>query len=402
MAGYDLSSRVPFRLMKGRLGVYEKRPFDPMGQEAEKAEQQEEVAKLMKIIESMDINLDAESKKQIEKLLLQGKELNGTYDINQLDPSIKGVWHQATRMAQAGGNRQQERMIKDKRRSLDHAVWFSYQGAEVVKTDATDRKPVRALINPNKLKADYDDKIISVGYEYNFKVGTVFEWLGTKTYWLVYLQDLTELAYFRGDIRKCTYQIAWEDEDGFHSTYAAVRGPVETKINFIQKHGISVDTPNHSLSILMPKNEDTLNYFKRYNKFYLQGDNTCWRVEATDWISTPGILEVIAVEYYANEDEDDIDNGIAGGLITPLEDPNPEENNVIVGNTFIKVKGTYDFEFAGQGDYTWYVNQKYPVQFKVDKNNPHKISLAWTATYSGQFDLYYGDYKKTIVVESLF
>jgi hypothetical protein len=28
------------------------------------------------------------------------------------------------------------------------------------------------------------------------------------------LQDLTELAYFRGDIRKCSYEIKWEDEDG--------------------------------------------------------------------------------------------------------------------------------------------------------------------------------------------
>ena len=53
--------------------------------------------------------------------------------------------------------------------------------------------------------------------------------------------------------------------DSGHSIYAAVRGPVETKINFIQKHGISVDTPNHSLSLLMPKNEHTLEYFKRYN-----------------------------------------------------------------------------------------------------------------------------------------
>jgi hypothetical protein len=50
----------------------------------------------------------------------------------------------------------------------------------------------------------------------------------------------------------------------------------------------------------MPKTDEAVNYFKRYNKFYLQGDNICWRVEATDWISTPGILEVIAVEHYAN------------------------------------------------------------------------------------------------------
>ncbi len=401
-SGYDLSSRVPFRLMKGRLGVYEKRPFDVMGRDEEMIKQQAEIEQLLRMIDSMDIDLTPEARKQIEQLLLQGKEIDGKFDINQLDPAIKGVWNQATRMRQAGGNRQQERMIKDKRRSLDHAVWNSYQAAEVVKTDATDRKPVRALINPNKLKADYDDKIISVGYEYNFQVGTVFEWLGTKTYWLVYLQDLTELAYFRGDIRKCTYQIAWEDEDGLHSTYAAVRGPVETRINFIQKHGISVDTPNHSLSILMPKNEDTLNYFKRYKKFYLQGDNTCWRVEATDWISTPGILEVVAVEYYANETEDDIDNGIVGGLVPIAQDPNSSEADIIIGNTFIKVKGTYDFEFTGSAVDSWNIDKKYPVQFKVDKDNPKKISLAWVASYSGQFELTYGPYKKTIIVESLF
>ena len=27
-SGYDLSSLVPFRLMKGRLGTYDKMPFD--------------------------------------------------------------------------------------------------------------------------------------------------------------------------------------------------------------------------------------------------------------------------------------------------------------------------------------------------------------------------------------
>ena len=78
---------------------------------------------------------------------------------------------------------------------------------------------------------------------------------------------MTELAYFRGDIRKCSYQINWQDEDGVtHSTYAAICGPVETKIDYIQKHGISVDNPNFSLHLLMPKNKDTLKKFKRYKK----------------------------------------------------------------------------------------------------------------------------------------
>ena len=330
----------------------------------------------------------------------------GVYDKQPFDStknSIEGVEEQSIRLRQAGGNRQQERMIKDKRRSLDHAVWNSYQAAEVLKTDAENRKPVRALINPNKLKQDYDDKIISIGYEYNFAPGTIFEWIGTNTYWLVYLQDLTELAYFRGDIRKCSFSIAWEDEDGLHQTYAAVRGPVETKINFIQKHGISVDSPNHSLSILMPKNEYTVKYFKRYSKFYLQGDDTCWRVEATDWISTPGILEVIAVEYYANEDEDNIEAGIVGGLIETIEDPNSDEVSMtIMGETFIRPKKTYEYTFDGTLSTNWYVDSKYPVILTPDPKDPRNISVMWNSSYSGQFELCYGSYSKTIVVESLF
>ena len=330
----------------------------------------------------------------------------GVYDKKPFNPhknSVEGVGEQAVRLRQAGGNMQQERMIKDKRRSLDSAVWFSYQGAKVLKTDAEDRKPVRALINPNKLKQDYDDKIISIGYEYDFTPGTVFEWVGTNTYWLVYLQDLTELAYFRGDIRKCSYEIKWEDEEGnLQKTYAAVRGPVETKINFIQKHGISVDSPNHSLNILMPKNEATLNYFKRYKKFYLQGDETCWRVEATDWISMPGVLEIIAVEYFANEDEDDIEAGIVGGLIEEVKNPNDENKDKILGEVFIKPKRAYEYEFEGTLKAEWVVEKDCPVSIMINKDNPKKITLKWEQGYSGQFELYYGKYAKTIVVESLF
>ena len=346
-SGYDLSSQIPFRLMKGRLGVYDKRAFDP-----EKS-------------------------------------------------SIEAIQHQATRMEQAGGNLQQERMIKDKRRSLDHAVWFSYQGAKVIKTDATDRTPVRALINPNKLKMDYDDKIISVGYEYNFAPGTVFEWVGTGTYWIVQLQDLTELAYFRGDIRRCRYEIAWEDENGKHKTYAAVRGPVETKINYIQKHGISVDTPNLSLNLYLPLNEDTQNYFKRYAKFYLKGDDTCWRVEAMDWISTPGILEVTAVEYYSNEFEDDIENGIVDGLIEEAQDPNSTENKII-GETFIRVREPSIYKFDGNIGAIWEVDKKCPVILEIDKDDPRTVVLTWDSSFSGQFELRYANFSKTIVVESLF
>ena len=348
--GFDLSNKLSFRLMQGRLGVY-----------------------------------DRYQEKQV------------------LDTDIQGVNNQFVRLNHQGGNLQQNRMIRDKRRSLDRALVYSYQGADVRKIDSTSDDYVRALINPNKLKQDYDDKIISVGYEHHFECGDIFEWKGTETYWLIYLQDLTELAYFRGDIRKCSHQINWEDENGKHSTYAAIRGPVETKINYIQKHGISVDTPNYSLNILLPKTADTLSYFQRYNKFYLADDElkVCWRIEAIDWLSMPGILEINAVEYYANEFEDNLENGTVGTLKTePINPNNSFIEDTITGETFIKPKKEYEYEYIGNLVGKWSIKENYPIKLVQDGK---KVKLRWLNTYSGQFDLIYADcFKKTIVVQSLF
>jgi hypothetical protein len=133
----------------------------------------------------------------------------------------------------------------------------------------------------------------------------------------------------------------------------------------------------------MPKTDAALEYFKRYKKFYLKDDPTCWRVEATDWISMPGILEVVAVEYYANEDEDDIETGIVGGLIEEVENPNGESRERIVGETFIKVKKTYEYTFDGILKADWVIDKKYPVQYTVDSKNPRKIYLMWDTSYSG-------------------
>ena len=317
-----------------------------------------------------------------------------------------GVEARDQQFIQRGGYHQQERMIKDKRRSLDKATLYSYQAADVRDINAKILNTYRALINPNKLKQDYDDKIVSVGFEARLEPGIVFEWVGTHTYWLVYLQDLTELAYFRGDIRKCSYEIAWKDDDGEHKTHAAIRGPVETKINFIQKHGISVDEPNYSLNILMPKNEETLKYFTRYSKFYLQNDpvqenKICWRVEAVDWISMPGVLEINAVEYYSNKVEDDIENGIVGGLVVEEKNPNTEEvEDAITGETFIKPKKRYRYQFTGSMISDWKIKTDLPLQcWEIDE---HCIELMWLKPISGQFTLSYGDFEKVIVVESLF
>ena len=353
----------------------------------------------------------------------------GNLDLPRYKPdTVQGANEMAQRLKSQGGFSQQNRMIQDKRRSLHKALTYSYQSALVKKQnydfqplmdDEREAHPVRALINPNKLKQDYDDKIISVDFKHDFRTGDVFEWCNTGTYWLIYLQDLTELAYFRGDIRKCSYEIEWDDENGRQRTFLALRGPVETKIDYIQKHGISVDNPNYSLNILMPKNAATLKRFKRYSKFYLQDldeneDKICWRVEATDSYSAPGILEITAVEYYANEHEDDIENGKVGALITKPIDPNAGtiSEYIICGDTFIKPKKEYIYYIEGALYGQWYLSDtKLPIikeEFE-DEQGRTAIKIKWNSTYSGQFDLWYGDesgplfdYKKTIIVESLF
>lgn len=330
---------------------------------------------------------------------------------------ISGVNQQNMRLNHHGGRTQQERMIRDKKRSLNKALLYSYQAGfvkkyhdewnadDVPEHETLEQPPVRALINPDKNKQDYDDKIISIGYEHGFKPGDVFEWVNTDTYWLIYLQDKTELAYFRGEIRRCRYTIRFKDDDGnWHTTYAAVRGPVETKINYIQKHMISLDEPNHSLNILLPYNEYNVKYFDRYANFYVAEDDKkiCWRVEASDWISTPGILEVVAVEYYANKFEDDIENGVVGGLIEDIGEINSARvNRLIIGDTFIKPKGIYEYKYSGLQTADWFIDtQRYPVEYK--QIDARTIRLKWLASHSGQFDIIYGDTAKTVVVESLF
>ena len=314
---------------------------------------------------------------------------------------------QATRLEQMGGYRQQDRMIRAKRQSLDRALHYSYQAAEISPVGSPQERH-RGLINPNQTKPDYDDKILTTGYENNYKPGDVFIWhrrqdkLTMDSHWLIYLQDLTELAYFKGDIRRCNYYVRWlNDSKEELGRWFAIRGPVETKIDSASKEGISLDTPNHTLHIMMTKDEETVRYFKRYAKFYVTGvdeitDKICWRVEATDTISMPGILELTATEYYANESEDA--NGLVGSLTVSPAEPD-ESKNLIVGESFIRPKKSYTFVYEGEQEGKWIVKSNTQVDYVVDGK---KITITWPKTYGGEITLLYGDSSRTITVESLF
>ena len=359
---------------------------------------------------------------------------------------LEGLDNQMAMLEFNGGHLQQERMIYDKRRSLDRAVLYSYQAADVIKVDAEDgTKPVRALINPNKLKEDYDEKVLSIGFEYGFQAGDVFEWVGTGTKWIIYLQQLTELAYFRGDIRKCSYSLTFLNQDGDPETvYVAVRGPAETKINSITYNGISHDIPNNSLDLYVPKTDSTLWFFNRNNNdgvdshtsdsntrqriFYLKPlfdegldfPITAWGTESANWISMPGVIEVTALENYADEQRDDLENLIAGAIKNEVEQ-NVEDYNdetveaTIEGETFIKpmISQVYTYKGTASGEFIISDTKKCPLKI-IEQDSSH-IVVKWMNTYSGQFKIVYresstdaygitttNDIEKVVVVESLY
>lgn len=310
-----------------------------------------------------------------------------------------------------GGIKQEDRMIKGKYNTLQRALLYSYQGCDVEMAqvrdypigkneDLTSRSiRYRALINPNKLKQDYDDKVLSIDDESGFKVGDVFYWVGTQTHWIIYLEHLTEDAYFRADIRRCKYQIKFKDDEGnVLTTWAAIRGPVETQIDSIQKNQVRVDRPNLSLNILLPKNDWTVKAFDRYSEFLFAGK--CWRVEAPDIISMEGVIEINAEEYFIDRDTDDTKEEIKNGLV--IEPVNPSPESKIIGETFIKPKIEEVYEAPEPGG-TWCICEKVPARIISYSNK--QITVVWDKMTSGQFTLRWSKGDKTdmkvIVVESL-
>ena len=77
------------------------------------------------------------------------------------------------------------------------------------------------------------------------------------------------------------------------------------------------------------------------------------------------------------------------------------ENECLCG-TFIMPKKTYTYTFYKVG--TWIIDKDLPISYEIDDAG---ISLKWTSSYSGSFELKFKDNQdnvitKTIVVESLF
>lgn len=218
------------------------------------------------------------------------------------------------RLNYQGGN-QQQRFINDKLRGLKRALLYSYQAATAVLSDG---REFRCLINPDKNKPAYDNKMLSIPFkdiclnaervgktsegeqDINITPGDVFTWKETDTHWLVYLRYLEEDAYFRSEIRRCDQQV---DINGT-KYWVYLRGPVETSIEWTQKAGIEWNTLNYSLVMYIKADENTNQYFERFKTIKVtdprSNTDKTWQVVGVDPYYGDGILQIFLDEFFEN------------------------------------------------------------------------------------------------------
>lgn len=278
------------------------------------------------------------------------------------------------RISYAGGDAD-GRNVKGKLKSMLGALKNSYQAEWITinEEDEENKAEWRCLINPDKLKEDYDQKEISIEFESGLKEGDVFLWNRTNTHWIVYLQEYSEEAYFRASIRRCDYQINVNE----NKYWIYLRGPVEATIQWKQKHQITFNDLNYTIIMYVPKNEETATFFERHKIIKFDGHN--WTVNAVDRYSQKGVIEVVLNETFDNEMED---AEIVPEIIVP-----DETLPHISGPQFIKVFDEnilYEIKNASNGKFV--VNSN-----KIEINNSTETSCEITVLTgkSNSFDLIY-------------
>lgn len=287
-----------------------------------------------------------------------------------------------------GGGKQCDRMVADKLWSLKSAINHSYQ---TVSIENPSGQRFRCLLNPDNLKPDYDMKILSIPYQcidlndtrkqrtsqgltdINLQPGDVFTWVEDDSKWIVYMQYKQEVAYFRAECRKCE---GIADVNGnLYPVY--VRGPVETKIDWLSKDSKNFNRPNYTLIIFITKNEETIDYFHRFKEVKIDG--LPYEVNAIDWYASDGIIEVNLEETYKTTIADEAKQ---------YEEPELPQHSKIEGDVHVFPYDIKTYQIKSQEVGNWIVNNK---KAKILKSTPTFVTLEVITGKSGEFTLSYVD-----------
>lgn len=357
-----------------------------------------------------------------------------------------------TRLGYLGGNSQIERMNKDKLRSLKKALLYSYQAATAILSDGREFRclinPNKLSLDlDNKIlsipfidyplnggqgtSADIEDSdnhsqegvweemedlvatlsLIDEGWEemvpeedvedlpdpendviipegeqeVGIKEGDVITWKENSSRWIVYLRRLEETAYFRADIRRCRYQLTLGNGSKY---WAYVRGPVEQSILWTQTSGNYFNKLNYTLVMYIQQNEETLKYFRRFKKVMINGQP--WEVQATDNISTPGIIEVSLKETYSNTIEADIEKAVEEATKKEVVKEQNTNEPYIYGATEVYPYDVKHYEIKNYGGGSWSIwNESRPNLVKLKNISDKEVDLHIITGKSGKFTLIY-------------
>ena len=326
---------------------------------------------------------------------------------------LSGLENMRTRLSYAGGSRQIDRMNEDKLRSLKKALLYSYQSATIRLEDG---REFRALINKDKEKAEYEDKIISIPFQdvclnkprqgktshgletVGLKAGDTFTWVAynantVDSYWIIYLQYAEETAYFRGEIRQCNKEVLINGKS--YRTW--FRGPDQQSMEWNQeKDRIVYNKFNYTKVMYITKDEQLLGLFKRFEQFYEDENGVLiynpdkesrperWEVVAVNENYGEGIIEVYFKEYF-------------GEPIHELEETEPEKTDApIQGRTEVYPYDFVAFEAESEGE--WSVdNDKVEIQAMT----PLSCEVYINTGKKGKFTISHGDDSLEVQIKSL-
>ena len=302
-----------------------------------------------------------------------------------------------TRLQYSGGVNQQDRMNQDKLRVLKKALLYSYQAATAILEDG---REFRCLINPDKLKTSYDEKIISIPYEdiclnpefskrettsqgiesIDLLPGDVFTWKENNTKWLVYLKRYEEIAYLRAEIRRCNYRI--EINGSYYDVY--VKGPDETAIVWNKVKSTMWNNLNYNLTMYIKKDRKTENFFHRFSKIEL--NNMPWEVQAIDSMSLEGVIIVALRETYQNSIEKELEKENEECDIIERDGVTPYINGPLEINPYDTIK--YKVEKISEEELTgeWKITGK---RINILEENSSYIVFQENSGHQGEIEIKY-------------
>ena len=321
-----------------------------------------------------------------------------------------------------GGEKQQSRMIEDKLRSLKSSLKSSYQAGTIAIDnpdyieggDEPEMLEFRGLMNPDKLTLNEDKKMLSIPFEdvclnkprvgktsegiipVPISCGSTFIWKNTDTRWLVTLQYLTELAYFRADVRKCfPYPI---DINGKTYWFSSV-GENEEITEWLRHNREEWNKLNYTRTLFIKRDSTTFDYFKRFKIVKLpniNGDLEPWEVQAVNPNAVSNIIMVHVKEYFTNEFED----------ISKEEQQRIQEEHEINEDYVVTVYDKFVLRTKFIENAVWEIKNKTTnIQLNIDAIVSEDDTIATFQLLTGktgEFDIYYNNILlQHVVVKSI-